>query len=144
MSKPAFRYFDADFEPGRVVTPKSDHFPNLSAEKQRAEAAIRQGDSRGHIRGHSVFVFENREVAEELLEETDGKHLYEVIVDDGDILHRGDLRIYDEIVEALKHGRDAKPLVKEFWSAIERPYPRIELTVRKVTIRRKLVDDDQK
>src|SRR5205085_7783534 len=138
MSKTAFRYFDSDLEPGHVVTPHGDHLADLSADKQKAEAAIRAGDSRGHIRGNSIFVFESRKVAEGLLGETDGKHLYEVTVYDRDILNRADLRIYDEIVQALKYGRDARPLVKEFWDGVERSCPRIDFTVIKLTLRRTL------
>jgi hypothetical protein len=33
------------------------------------------------------------------------KHLYEMEIDADDILHRADLRIYDEIVEALKQNK---------------------------------------
>jgi hypothetical protein len=144
MSRPAFRYFPEDLASGHVITPKSDHFRSLSPDKQKAEAAIRAGNPRGHIRENAVFVFEDRRVAEELLGATDGKHLYEVIVDDRDVLSRADLKIYDEIVECLKQGEAVDQLVTEFWDGVERPSPRIELTVRKAVIRQKLVDDAQK
>jgi hypothetical protein len=72
------------------------------------------------------------------------KHLYEMEIDADDILHRADLRIYDEIVEALKQNNNAHQLVKEFWQGIERPFPRMELTVRKATAIEKLVDDHDK
>jgi hypothetical protein len=144
MSKHGYRYFPEDFPPGHVVTPKADHFCNLAPDKQKAEAAIRAGSTRGNIRANSVFVFESRQVAENLLHETDGKHLYEVRVEEKDILCRADLRIYDEIVERLKEGKAVDALVKEFWEGAERPSPRIELTVRKVVINRKLIDDDLK
>jgi hypothetical protein len=144
MRKLGFRYLPENLPPGHKVRPKSDHFWNLSADKQKAEAAIRAGDSRGQVRSHAVFVFENRDVAMELLHETDGKHLYELSLEEQDILSRSDLRIYDEIVEALKQNKNVAVLVREFWDGVERPAPRIELTIAKAVIQRKLVDDDQK
>lgn len=139
-----FRYFDSPFAPGHLVLPQSDHFQNLSKEKQAAEAAIRAGDPRGKLRANAIFVFEKREVAERLLEKTPGEHLYEVSFESGDILNLSDLRIYDEIVEALRRKQNAERLVKEFWDGIERADPRIELTVNKVTVCRKLIDNEQK
>jgi hypothetical protein len=44
-------------------------------------------------------------MAKGLLGKTTGKHLYEMEIDADDILHRADLRIYDEIVEALKQNK---------------------------------------
>jgi hypothetical protein len=120
MHQSAFKYFGREMKPGQVVSPQEDHFHNLSPEKQRAEAAIRAGNRRGRLRTNAVFVFEKRDVAEALSNETDGKHLYELEVDPDDILNRSDLGIYDEIVEALKEGRNVKSLVKEFWSGVER------------------------
>jgi hypothetical protein len=52
--------------------------------------------------------------------------------------------IYDEVVENLKRGRNVERLVEEFWKGIERTSPRIELTATKLTIRRELVDADEK
>jgi hypothetical protein len=71
------------------------------------------------------------------------KHLYEMEIDADDILHRADLRIYDEIVEALKQNKNVDELVKEFWQGVERPFPRMELTVRKATAVEKLVDENK-
>jgi|1185.fasta_scaffold27264_1 hypothetical protein len=144
MPRPGFKYLDDKLDPGYVLKPQGDHLPKLSADKQRAEVAIRGGDPRGALRANAVFVFEDRSVAEALLGETPGEHLYEVAVEEGDILHRGDLRIYDEIVDALKHKAPVDALVKEFWAGVERPRARNELVVSKATIRRKLVDDAEK
>jgi hypothetical protein len=144
MSQPAFRYLDDDLAPGHVVLPQGDHFHNLSGDKQNAESAIRAGDPRGEMRANAVFAFEKREVAEALLHATDGEHLYELLVEPQDILSRSDLRIYDEIVEALREERNADALIREFWAGVERPRPRIELTVAKAVVRQKLIDDDEK
>jgi len=140
----AYRYYETDFQSGYVDTPQGDHLPSLSPEKQRAEMVIREGDKRGRSRAHAIFVFEKVAVARDLLDKTAGKHLYEMNVDEGDILHRADLRIYDEIVEALKRNEKVDLLVREFWQGIERPSPRIELAVTRAVVVRKLVDDDEK
>jgi hypothetical protein len=133
-----YRFFDEIFEPGKVITPNGDHLEKLNPDKQRAEVAIRRGDPRGPSRAHAVFVFEKRDVAEALLGEASGHHLYETSVRQDDVFHRGDLRIYDEIVEALKYGRNADQLIAHFWDGIERSSPRVELTAARLTIRRKL------
>src|SRR3954469_2111764 len=143
MPRLGFKYLDDKLDPGYVLKAQGDHLPKLSAEKQRAEVAIRGGDPRGSLRANAVFVFEDRSVAEALLGETPGEHLYEVAVEER-VLHRGDLCIYDEIVDALKHKTPVDALVKEFWAGVERPRARNELVVSKATIRRKLVDDAEK
>ncbi len=138
MALLGFRFFDETFQPGYVVRPRGDHIGKLSRDKQRAERAIREGHPKGALRANAVFVFEDRHVAEALLDNASGKYLYEVEIEPEDVIHRGDLEIYDEVVEALKRGHDADPLVAQFWAGIERPSPRMELTIAKVKVRRKL------
>ena len=138
MALLGFRFFDETFQPGYVVQPHGDHLHKLSRDQQRAELAIRRGHPNGARRANAVFVFEARSVAEALLGKASGKYLYEVEVGPEDVIHRGDLEIYDEVVEALKHGHDADPLIAAFWASVERPSPRMELTVAKVKVRRKL------
>jgi hypothetical protein len=135
----AFKYLEDEFTPGQEITPQQDHLHGLSEDKKKAETCIRRADDRGDLRAHAIFVFENRRVAEDLLGKTKGKHLYEVAVNSQQILHRADLRIYDEIVEALRHDQPVDHLLKEFWEGVERPFPRIELAVSKIVIRRKVV-----
>ena len=142
--KRTFKYVDGDCAPGQLIEAKEDHIGELSPAKQRAERAIREGDPRGSLRASAIYVFEDRAVAEALLHHTPGQHLYEMEVDDADILHRADLRIYDEIVDALARGRPTQALVKEFWSGTERPHPRIELAVSKARVVRKMVDKHDK
>ena len=58
-------------------------------------------------------------------------------------MHRADLRIYDEIVRALQRAESAEGLMREFWDGAERPDPRIELSVVRATVVRKIADADQ-
>jgi hypothetical protein len=135
-----YRFCEEDFEPGYVDQATEDHLPKLSPDKQKAEIAIRQADKRGPSRAMATFVFEKLEIAERLLDETKGKHLFELSVTRTDVLHRADLRIYDEVVQALRSGKNPDDLIKEFWAGVERPDPRIELAVSKATVVRKIVD----
>jgi hypothetical protein len=136
-----YRFYETDFQPGYIDTPAEDHLPNLSPDKQRAEAAIRAGDPRGRSRAHALYLFEDLNVAKGLLSETKGEQLYECRIDIQDILHRGDLRIYDQVVEALKNGRPADELIREYWAGVEREAPRIELVVNRCIFVRKIVDN---
>jgi nitrite reductase/ring-hydroxylating ferredoxin subunit len=52
-----YRYCEEDFQPGHVEKATSDHLPDLSPDKQKAEIAIRQGDKRGSLRARAIFVF---------------------------------------------------------------------------------------
>jgi hypothetical protein len=36
-----YRYYESDLDPGYIDRPKSDHLPELSPDKQKAEIAIR-------------------------------------------------------------------------------------------------------
>jgi hypothetical protein len=133
-----YRYYEQDLPPGYVDTPQVDHLDKLSPEKQKAEIAIRKGDKRGQSRAGAIFVFEKLDVAKALLIEARDQYLFEVSVDEKDVVHRADLRIYDEIVETLKKNEDPRSLIKEFWMGVERPSPRIELEVKKVIIVKKI------
>lgn len=133
-----YKFSEEECQPGELVIARADHLPGLSADKQRAELAIRRGDPRGPLRGHAVFAFAERRVAEDLLGKVDGQHLYEMAIEEEDILHRGDLRIYDEIVERLKAGDAVDELVAEFWEGRCRPRPRVELCVMSMRARCKL------
>ena len=136
-----YRYCEADYQPGYADTPSEDHLPKLEPEKQRAEIAIREGDKRGRSRPHALYLFESIDVAKRLLGETKGKQLYECWVDDSDILHRGDLRIYDEVVEALENNEDPDDLIRQYWAGEEREAPRVELVVKRCTFVRKFVEN---
>jgi hypothetical protein len=139
-----YKYSEEECSPGELVVARQDHLPDLSPDKQKTELAIRAGDARGPLRACAVYAFADLAVAQDLLAETDGQHLYEMVIDGRDVIHQADLRIYDEIVEALKAGRSAHELVAEFWRGRRRPVPRIELCVRRMTVRRRLVHKDEK
>jgi hypothetical protein len=139
-----YRYCEEHFEPGDIERADGDHLPELSPDKQKAEIVIRRGDKRGELRAKATFAFESVEIAKRLLDETKGKHLFELSIDPRDVFHRGDLRIYDEIVVGLQRHENVEQLVMEFWEGIERPDPRIELCIRKGTIVKKLVDAARK
>jgi hypothetical protein len=140
----AYRFFDKELDRGHIVLPRGEHVQNLSATKRAAEFAIRAGDERGAHRANAIFVYEDRAVAEALLHKTPGEHLYEVVVNRRDIISRSDLKIYDEIARALASGEPAGDLVREFWSGAERNNPRIELTIARAVISRKLIDAAEK
>ena len=95
-----YRYCEEDLQPGYIEHAAGDHLPELSSDK--AEVVIRRGDKRGVLRAQAILVCEKFEVAARLLNETTGKHLYELSIDPRDVFHRADLRIYDEIVRALQ------------------------------------------
>jgi hypothetical protein len=135
-----YRFCEEDFEPGFVDQATADHLPKLAPDKQKAEIAIREADRRGPSRAIATFVFERLEIAKRLLNETKGKHLFKLSIIRADVLHRADLRIYDEIVKTLESGKNAEDLIREFWAGVERPDPRIELSVLKATVIRKIVD----
>jgi len=139
----AYRFCEEDFAPGFVDRATEDHLPKLSPDKQKAELAIRRADKRGPSRAMATFVFERLEIAKRLLDETKGKHLFELAIARDDVLHRADLRIYDEVVHALKKAENADGLIEEFWAGVERPDPRMELSVAKATVLRKIVDADR-
>jgi len=80
-----YRFCEEDFAPGFVDQATKDHLPKLSADKQKAEIAIRQADKRGPSRAIATFVFEKLEIAKRLLDETKGKHLFEFSIARSDI-----------------------------------------------------------
>jgi len=138
----AYKFLEDKIDVGTEIAATEDHRKNLDRDKRNTEDLIRKSSKRGELRARAVFVFENRAVADDLLDQTHGKYLYEVQVDREDVLHRGDLRIYDEIHTALKNNDPTDTLLKDFWDGVQRPDARIELAVSKVRIGPLLVDAD--
>src|SRR5262249_7170674 len=98
-----YRYDEEDYPEGETITSRGDHFVRLTPAQQRVETAIRKTLENGEeIRIKSLYTWENREVAERLWKHKKETHLFELEIDDADVVHRGDLDFFSAAVDAIK------------------------------------------
>ena len=96
----AMKCFRADQRIFRVhddVDPSGDHLDELQPNVKAVELLIRKAMPNGHaIRGESLHVFVSQEVALRYWFFKAGRHLYELEVEESDILHKGDMNLREK------------------------------------------------
>lgn len=100
------------------MRPAGDHIDNDSfGPLRQAEIAIRQGHAEGwRIRSESLYVYSDKDMSERDWSFKKGRYLYELEIEENDIIHRGDLQNFHEVVSALGNGLSAEDLVQRYWS----------------------------
>jgi hypothetical protein len=101
-----YRYDTEEHADGQNVQQTIDHIDRLTATQREAELLVRAGKRCGEsIRGKSVYSYLNKDFAEFAWRNRKGRHLYEVEIDDADILHMADLDAYSAAEDAHKQGQ---------------------------------------
>jgi hypothetical protein len=67
-----------------------------------------------------------------------GRHFYEVEADTDDILHSGDMTLYNEAAEHSDNAAEMRRLVDEYCAGKRSSTPKIEVMVKKGTVKRRL------
>jgi hypothetical protein len=134
-----YRTDSDEFADGRIITPRGDHTDTMNPKLRPAEDLIRSGRPGGNeIRSNCIYVWESRESGENSWRYEKDKHLYEVEIDEADILHTGDAYLVATIAE-IPDPRTAGEVVRLYWNGDKRS-KRIELLVKKAKVLRKLRD----
>jgi hypothetical protein len=89
----------------------------------------------------SLFLFDDFRTAEWHWAKMAGGVLYECSIDLGAVAHRGDMRLVDQVGEALREGKDPSPHVQSYWAGANTPQPRWELLVAGATVTKVICDD---
>ncbi len=138
-----FRYDDQEYRDREIITSRGDSLSMLIPKQKIVERAIRRTLFNGTaIRGSAVYAWLDKDVAVRIWKRSGKKYLYEVLVEEADILFEADLNHYNDAL-----GCDPNDV--EFGLAISRyceresalPHhtsPRVEVLFNKGRIVRKL------
>lgn len=147
--RPLYRSDYRRFVLGQPLSPPGDHFGELTVKQQEAERLIREGHPNGSaLRAENVYAFPDKARAEKYWAYQCLKYeryLYEIEVDERDILHSGDVAHYNHIVNNYLSVEEAKRFVERYWRSEPSENPDVENIVRNAVVKRVLGNfDDQK
>jgi hypothetical protein len=140
----AYRYDSQEHAHGQIVKQTVDHIDRLTPTQREAELLVRAGKEDGtSIRGKSVYSYRDRKFAEFGWSRKKGMHLYEVEIDDADIVHKADLAAYTAVEDAHVNGQPTAEHVARYWTGAAEGR-RLEILAIQVRVVRKLkVDSDR-
>ena len=134
-----YRHDHREFEEGEKMESPGDHRDRLPPDHKDAEDAVRGAQREGElIRSRSLYTYDSLEMSEADCRLKAGRHLYQLEVGEADIIHRGDLMIFAEVIKAIRVEADTETSAKRYWIPVVGPGRYIEILVRKATVRRRL------
>lgn len=136
------RIFKAD----DYMPPPGDHAEDLTDPQKFAERVLRReaGEERARYRADYLFTFDNPDWSLRYFVGKDDRTLYEVEVDEADIVHSADMDLFNDIAN---HGQDddtAKELAAQYWNGDKRTGKRVEFLCKGATVKKVLYTPDQK
>jgi hypothetical protein len=136
-----YRYDTEDRADEEIVRQTSDHVDRLTDARCGAERLIRAAREDGEsIRANSVYSYLDRDFAEFAWRYRKGTHLYEVEIDDADVVHKADLDSYTAVEEAHGKGEATAEHVARYWAGATEGR-RVEILATQVRVVRKLKDN---
>jgi hypothetical protein len=120
------------------------HFTTLNPDGLRLEEVFTAAKLASKpARADCLFVFESFPDAEWHWAKMADAILYECEIDDGMILHRGDMRLVDSAGEALRANTDATPQAVRYWEGQNGGNPIWELLVARAMVTRVICADQK-
>jgi hypothetical protein len=122
-----------------ILTSRGDHAnTTLHSTNQEAERLIREAHPEGqYIRASSIYTWKHLSMAEASWLHEKTKNLYELEIDEDDIVHTADLDHFATLVSVAGNKQLADVYTQKYWNGpIESE--RVEVLVRKAKVLRKL------
>ena len=138
-----FRVDKRDFDVGSVVE-SANEFVSLNPNESQVIEEIfeRMRPQEKPKRDSCLYLFEDlNDARKHWSKMTDGK-LYEVTLIEDDILHRGDMELFDKAFISRDNIETVKMCANEYWSGKNTKHPIIEILVIQATISR-IISKDQ-
>lgn len=140
----AYRYDNRDIADGQTMSPPGDSYPGLTENQKIVESALRAYLKDGaNIRANSLYAWEDEGFARRTWKHTRRRFLYELEIDEADILLRGDLNLYTEAAERVGRREPFDDLIRKYCAGetAGSPYaePRREILASKAIAFRKLM-----
>ncbi len=127
------KYFRADkreFEPGDPIR-TAGQFQSMHNEAgMKMEAALSKGRPDGKPdRAECLMLFEDEDCARKHWSKMSNGKLYTVAAQEGEVLHRGDMRLAESIGDGAHRGNDVSELARRYWEGELTDSPCVEVLV---------------
>jgi hypothetical protein len=135
------RYDNEEYEVGRVVASRGDHFDTLTDDEKAVELGFRAASpAAADIRIKSLYAWEDVAIAKRLFRAKGAEFLYELEIDDASIRHQGDLNVFSAAVDVVRI-KPISELIASYWAGeIAGPpwtSPRVEILVSEARVIRR-------
>lgn len=138
-----YRADKRDFEVGSVVKTAQKFVslnPNGSQKIEEVFEIMRPQEK--PKRDTCLYLFEDLNDAKKHWSKMSDGKLYEVSLLENDILHRGDMELFDKAFMSRDNMETVKTCAKDYWDGKKTTHPIIEILVRQATISR-IISKDQ-
>jgi len=122
---------------------RKDHIATLKGGHLLAEQLVRAAHPNGaDLRANYLYVFRDCDWARKYWVLRGPRYFYEAAVNPADVLHIGDMNIFNQIADA-KTDKQRDELIRQYWASEEsRDNEKIEFIVRRATVLRVLGSPD--
>jgi hypothetical protein len=135
-----YRYDTKEHAPDQIITACGDHISRLTPGQREVESALRGArPDGGEVRGKSIYGYIDAEFAEFAWRRKKGMHLYEIEVDEQDVLHVANLDAFTAVETAMSKGESPDEPIQEYWSGADSGR-RGEVLAKKARVVRKIKD----
>lgn len=134
-----FRYDNEDYEVGRVIVSRGDHFDGLTDEEKIVEVAIRKALTDGvDIRSTSLYAWESEQFAKRVWPYSKKKYLYELEAEETAVRFKSDLNHFSDATGQIGNAAAFNDAIARYCSAAppdsDHSNPRIEVLVSSATV----------
>lgn len=131
----AYRIDNSPYSLDDIIPPAGDHIGTLKGAHLEAEQLVRQSSPEwADWRANYLYVFRDLDWARTYWTLRGPRYLYEVAVDPTDVIHIGDMQIFNHISDAATPEQKAE-YVRRYCNREESPdQKKIELIVRRATV----------
>lgn len=134
-----YRVDQRDFQPNDAIPHPGDHLARMKPEHQPGEELLRAvSPEKGRMRAESLYTFEQLRTARVYYLGTKDSRLYEIQVDEADILHKADMTLVNDIAANQKDLKTQDQLIADYWKGAYRDGKWIEVLVKKATVIRRI------
>lgn len=127
---PYYRVDKRLFAVGAVVTPAGEYYGKFTGIAKQVEDHLEaRRPPGGRARTECTFVFSKLQDAEAHWRKMRDGKLYEVAIEDGEIVHTGDMHLMDLMNEAAEQGAPLSTMAEQYWSSRMTPAPVVEVLV---------------
>ena len=132
-----------DLEDGQTITSPGDHKAQLDDALTQAEMMLRAvSEQKAKLRADSIYAFMDEVWSKKYFLGKKG-FLYQLEVDDADILHIADMMLVNRISEAPDLA-SAAALVKQYWSGDRGTGERVEILATRAVVTKRLYTPSDK
>ncbi len=138
-----YRADKRDFAVGEVVGSAGEFLTKNPEGSQDVEDVLEETRPERYPSRNQLYVFENIQDAKKHWSKMTGGKLYEVLVENRHILHRGDMSLVDMAFRSRDTAEIVRQFARRYWSGEVTEKPVIELLVQSARVSRVISKDEE-